>query len=115
MRAWVAEAKKEAGPDEFLRNSSDSASCFLCSFSLGHLDGSWWDENKVSRNNWNYFEKMAFGLGIKSRFWLFGLGGELISGRNSNQKLGIKPISGKNSDQKFDEYPKTGIKSNFWE
>ena len=40
MRAWVAEAKKEAGPDEFLRNSSDSASYFLCSFSLGHLDGS---------------------------------------------------------------------------
>ena len=46
MRAWVAEAKKEAGPDEFLRNSSDSASYFLCSFSLGHLDGSGWDENK---------------------------------------------------------------------
>jgi len=32
---------------------------------------------------------MAFGLGIKSRFWLFGLGGEPISGKNSNQKLGI--------------------------
>ena len=41
-------AKKEAGPDEFLRNSSDSASCFLCSFSLGHLDESGWDENKES-------------------------------------------------------------------
>ena len=48
MRAWVAEAKKEAGPDEFLRNSSDSASYFLCSFSLGHLDESGWDENKES-------------------------------------------------------------------
>ena len=47
MRAWVAEAKKEAGPDEFLRNSSDSASYFLCSFSLGHLDGSGWDENNL--------------------------------------------------------------------
>ena len=46
MHAWVAAAKKEAGPDEFLRNSSDSASYFLCSFSLGHLDGSGWDENK---------------------------------------------------------------------
>ena len=46
IRAWVAEAKKEAGPDEFLRNSSDSASYFLCSFSLGHLDESGWDENK---------------------------------------------------------------------
>ena len=45
IRAWVAEAKKEAGPDEFLRNSSDSASYFLCSFSLGHLDESGWDEN----------------------------------------------------------------------
>ena len=45
LGAWVAEAKKEAGPDEFLRNSSDSASCFLCSFSLGHLDESGWDEN----------------------------------------------------------------------
>ena len=40
MLAWVAAAKKEAGPDEFLRNSSDSASYFLCSFSLGHLDES---------------------------------------------------------------------------
>ena len=48
MHAWVAAAKKEAGPDEFLRNSSDSASCFLCSFSLGHLDESGWDENKES-------------------------------------------------------------------
>ena len=32
MRAWVAEAKKEAGPDEFLRNSSDSASYFYVLF-----------------------------------------------------------------------------------
>ena len=48
MLAWVTEAKKEAGPDEFLRNSSDSASYFLCSFSLGHLDESGWDENKES-------------------------------------------------------------------
>ena len=48
MLAWVAAAKKEAGPDEFLRNSSDSASYFLCSFSLGHLDESGWDENKES-------------------------------------------------------------------
>ena len=45
MLAWVTEAKKEAGPDEFLWNSSDSASCFLCSFSLGHLDESGWNEN----------------------------------------------------------------------
>ena len=51
MRAWVAEAKKEAGPDEFLRNSSDSASYFLCSFSLGHLDGSGWDENIYYSNS----------------------------------------------------------------
>ena len=51
MRAWVAEAKKEAGPDEFLRNSSDSASYFLCSFSLGHLDGSGWDENTNYSNS----------------------------------------------------------------
>ena len=51
MRAWVAEAKKEAGPDEFLRNSSDSASYFLCSFSLGHLDGSGWDENMDYSNS----------------------------------------------------------------
>ena len=81
----------------------------------GEQEGdSWWDENIVSRNNWNYFEKMAFGPGIKSRFWLFGLGRELISGRNNSQKLGIKPISGKNSDQKFDEYPKTWNKSHFW-
>lgn len=35
MHAWVAAAKKEAGPDEFLRNSSDSASYF---FVLFHLD-----------------------------------------------------------------------------
>ena len=48
MRAWVAAAKKEAGPDEFLWNSSDSASYFLCSFSPGHLDESGWDENKES-------------------------------------------------------------------
>ena len=40
MLGRVTEAKKEAGPDEFLWNSSDSASCFLCSFSPGHLDGS---------------------------------------------------------------------------
>ena len=53
IRAWVAEAKKEAGPDEFLRNSSDSASYFLCSFSLGHLDESGWDENKYYSNSQN--------------------------------------------------------------
>ena len=58
-------------------------------FSGGQEGDSWWDENIVSRNNWNYFEKMAFGLGIKSRFWLFGLAVKPISGRNSNQKLGI--------------------------
>ena len=51
MHAWVAAAKKEAGPDEFLWNSSDSASCFLCSFSLGHLDESGWDENIVYSNS----------------------------------------------------------------
>ena len=48
MHRVDAAAKKEAGPDEFLWNSSDSASYFLCSFSLGHLDGSGWDENKES-------------------------------------------------------------------
>ena len=46
MHRVDAAAKKEAGPDEFLWNSSDSASYFLCSFSLGHLDESGWDENK---------------------------------------------------------------------
>ena len=61
IRAWVAEAKKEAGPDEFLRNSSDSASYFLCSFSLGHLDESGWDENK---NYSNSTKTNAFCLGI---------------------------------------------------
>ena len=61
MRAWVAEAKKEAGPDEFLRNSSDSASYFLCSFSLGHLDGSGWDENSSYSNS---TKTNAFCLGI---------------------------------------------------
>ena len=60
IRAWVAEAKKEAGPDEFLRNSSDSASYFLCSFSLGHLDESGWDENIYS----NSTKTNAFCLGI---------------------------------------------------
>ena len=45
MHGVDAAAKKEAGPDEFLWNSSDSASYFLCSFSLGHLDESGWDEN----------------------------------------------------------------------
>ena len=40
MHGVDAATKKEAGPDEFLWNSSDSASCFLCSFSLGHLDES---------------------------------------------------------------------------
>lgn len=33
-------------------NSSDSASCFLCSFSPGHLDGSGWVENKESYLLW---------------------------------------------------------------
>ena len=51
MHAWVAAAKKEAGPDEFLRNSSDSASYFLCSFSPGHLDESGWDENTNYSNS----------------------------------------------------------------
>ena len=49
-------------------------------FSGGQEGDSWWDENIVSRNNWNYFEKMAFGFGIKSRFWLFGLGGKQFLG-----------------------------------
>lgn len=61
MRAWVAEAKKEAGPDEFLRNSSDSASYFLCSFSLEHLDESGWDENnhlfKLQTDSTGYKQK----------------------------------------------------------
>ena len=38
--------KHEAESDEFQRNSSGPASYFLCSFSLGHLDESGWDENK---------------------------------------------------------------------
>ena len=50
-------------------------------FSGGQEGDSWWDENIVSRNNWNYFEKMAFGLGIKLSFWLCRLGGEPISGK----------------------------------
>ena len=49
-------------------------------FSDGQEGDSWWDENIVSRNNWNYFEKMAFGFGIKSRFWLFGPGGKQFLG-----------------------------------
>ena len=47
MHGVDAATKKEAGPDEFLWNSSDSASYFLCSFSLGHLDESGWDENNI--------------------------------------------------------------------
>lgn len=70
-------------------------------FSGGQEGDSWWDENIVSRNNWNYFEKMAFGLGIKSRFWLFGLGGEPISGNKYDRKFAVKPISGRNSNQKL--------------
>ena len=70
-------------------------------FSGGQEGDSWWDENIVSRNNWNYFEKMAFGLGIKSRFWLCGLGGEPISGNKYDRKFAVKPISGRNSHQKL--------------
>ena len=62
-------------------------------FSGGQEGDSWWDENIVSRNNWNYFEKMAFGPGIKSRFWLFGLGGEPISGNKYGRKFHGHPIS----------------------
>lgn len=60
MFAWVAEAKKEAGPDEFLRNSSDSASYFLCSFSLGHLDESGWDENTNYSNSIVFLKIFSF-------------------------------------------------------
>ena len=45
--------------------------------------------------------QMAFGLGIKSRFWLFGLGGESISGNKYDRKFAVKPISGRNSNQKL--------------
>ena len=44
---------------------------------------------------------MAFGLGIKSRFWLFGLGGESISGNKYDRKFAVKPIPGRNSNQKL--------------
>ena len=70
-------------------------------FSGGQEVDSWWDKNKVSRNNWNYFEKMAFGFGIKSRFWLCGLGGEPISGNKYDRKFDEYPISGRNSNQKL--------------
>ena len=59
-------------------------------FSGGQEGDSWWDENKVSRNNWNYFEKMAFGRG-----------GEPISGNKYDRKFAVKPISGRNSNQKL--------------
>ena len=50
---------------------------------------------------------MAFGLGIKSRFWLFGLGGEPNSGNKYDRKFAVKPISGRNSNQKLGINPKT--------
>ena len=64
----VTEAKKEAGPDEFLWNSSDSASCFLCSFMLGHLDGSWWAENKESYLLWVI---RGFAITIYKPLWTY--------------------------------------------
>lgn len=51
-------------------------------FSGGQEGDSWWDENIVSRNNWNYFEKMALGLELNRDFGFSGLVENLFLGIN---------------------------------